>query len=374
MIAPRLALLAATALVLAAADVGAGHLRTWLTDWRQQPAAGEAADLARDFRVPHPVYSHDLAPGFEGAAAWGPIRYRMITNSLGFRDAVPRVVGPRGAAPRLLLIGDSFLEGLGVAYDSTVPARVAARNAGRGMDVLNAAVLSYSPVIYWKKIAYLLEQGLQFDAVAVFIDISDIQDEAAWYRLDGSGHVVEAEAPPFDVLHAWMRGSLTFRGLVKASQLLYPHAPITGCRVPEPNDYGCRAGWTMSPLVMDRYGRDGLRLASERMSALAALLRRHGIPLAVVVYPWPQHLWWNDRASLQVSHWREWSRREGAGFVELFSPFFAEADALGTRRAIERYFIPGDIHWSAEGHALVAKGFLEGAPGLINRVISRPLP
>jgi hypothetical protein len=374
MIAPRLTLLAATALVLAAADVGAGRLRTVLTEWRQQPAVDEASGLARDFRVRHPVYSHDLAPGFEGAAMWGPIRYRMSTNSFGFRDAAPRAVAARGAAPRLLLIGDSFLEGPGVDYESTVPALVAAQYAGRGLEVLNAGVLSYSPVIYWKKIAYLLERGLQFDAAAVFIDISDIQDEAAWYRLDGSGHVVEAAEPPFDFLHAWMRGSLTFRGLVKASQLIYPHAPIAGCRVPDFSDYGCRAGWTTSPLAMDRYGRAGLRLASERMSALAALLRRHGIPLVVVVYPWPQQLWWNDRASQQIRHWREWSRRDGAEFVELFTPFFDEVDTRGTRQAVDRYFIPGDIHWSAEGHELVAAGFSRGASGLLERLIARPVP
>jgi lysophospholipase L1-like esterase len=90
------------------------------------------------------------------------------------------------------------------------------------------------------------------------------------------------------------------------------------------------------------------------MTRLAALLRARGIPLTIVVYPWPHQLIWEDRSSVQVTYWRDWAAREQTGFIELFTTFFAEADAMGTSEALARYFIEDDIHWTADGHRLVA--------------------
>ena len=56
-------------------------------------------------------------------------------------------------------------------------------------EVLNAGVGSYSPIIYWRKIKYLIEDvGLRFDEVVVYIDISDAQDEASYYELSDDGN------------------------------------------------------------------------------------------------------------------------------------------------------------------------------------------
>jgi hypothetical protein len=105
---------------------------------------------------------------------------------------------------------------------------------------------------------------------------------------------------------------------------------------------------------MRRYGEAGLALADSNMTKLAALLRARRIPLTVVVYPWPQQLQWADRASRQESYWRSWSAREGAAFISLFQPLFAQVDARGLDATIAENFIAGDVHWSAAGHRLVA--------------------
>jgi hypothetical protein len=95
------------------------------------------------------------------------------------------------------------------------------------------------------------------------------------------------------------------------------------------------------------------------MTALAQFLAARGIPLTLVVYPWPQQLLWNDRHSLQVSFWRSWAGARNVRFVELFSDMFAQADSLGLEGTIARNFIPGDVHWNAAGHALTARLFLQ---------------
>ena len=171
-------------------------------------------------------------------------------------------------------MGDSFTEGLGVVYESTFAGRLASSYAAEGIDVLNAGVLTYS------------------------------------------GRVVDAPGLPFDLIGAWTRNSLTYRGVAKAAQILRPHAPLVGCTSVDAREFVCLGGWTLSRAAMDRYGRDGLRRADEQMTRLAALLRARGIPLMIVVYPWPQQSLWNDRSSLQVSYWRRWAERERVGFIE----------------------------------------------------------
>ena len=336
-------------------DVLLGMLGLILLDRAEGRVPQDIEEVDREFRVAHPYYSHDLVPGFDGFAQWGPARYTMRTNSLGFRDSSARQVPVSAGVRRILFIGDSFTEGLGVDYESSFAERLAATLAPAGIELLNAAVVTYSPAIYWKKIEYLVTRQLvQFDAVVVFFDISDIQDEALSYRIDDEGHVAEMPEGPVDALGTWRRHSFTYRAVERAVQRLHPHPPWIGCSNAEANRPICRSAWTLSRVAMDRYGREGLIRADRHMTRLAELLRAEGIPLTIVVYPWPQQLLWNDRSSVQVSYWQRWAQRERAQAIDLFTPFLAEADRLGAIGAIDRYFLDGDMHWNARGHKLVA--------------------
>ena len=57
-------------------------------------------------------------------------------------------------------------------------------------DFLNGGVASYSPSNYLNVARMVLAEGYDIDEVIVFIDISDVHDEAAFYRdIDASGAV-----------------------------------------------------------------------------------------------------------------------------------------------------------------------------------------
>lgn len=133
------------------------------------------------YRVPSDIYHHDLRKRVDTDGVWGEARYRVRTNSLGFKDREVREVPLTSPQRRVLLIGDSFTEGVGFEFSETFAGIAAESFAGRGVEVFNAAVVSYSPAIYYSKVRYLIEEvGLDLDAVVVFIDISDIADEA-WF-------------------------------------------------------------------------------------------------------------------------------------------------------------------------------------------------
>ena len=59
----------------------------------------------------------------------------------------------------------------------------------RSIEVLNAGLSSYSPIIYLKKLRWLIDQGYEFDEAVVYVDISDIQDEGFNYSYDAEGNL-----------------------------------------------------------------------------------------------------------------------------------------------------------------------------------------
>jgi hypothetical protein len=76
----------------------------------------------RPARIANAIYDHGLAANFDGYDVWGEVRYRLITDSLGFKDASVREVALKSASRRILLIGDSFTEGIGVSIEDSMPA------------------------------------------------------------------------------------------------------------------------------------------------------------------------------------------------------------------------------------------------------------
>ncbi|MCS6913958.1 MAG: hypothetical protein RMK29_14465 [Myxococcales bacterium] len=337
-------------------------VRLW--DARYDPVRPQAS-RERRFRRPSPIYHHDLVPGYVPP---GWLRKpMMITNSLGFRDGAPRTVSLRPAGRRLVLIGDSFVESQGVYWEQSFPGLVAEALRPEGTEVLNAGVVSYSPIIYWRKLKYLVEEvGLRFSDLIVFIDISDICDEAVHYDLR-DGVVVdrlrmytvdclgqplppsEREEAPLDYLR---RSSLLLRvgiGLVERVRF----DPWT---IEDPTGFAWRrSAWTTVPALRAHYGAVGLARARHYMTELAKLMKAYGVRMSIVVYPWPHQILHRDRDSIQVSYWRTFAHEHGLGFLDLFPRFINGQDPLATYK---RYFILGDIHWGPAGHRLVADALL----------------
>lgn len=142
------------------------------------------------YRIPHPVYHHTLATNIHDyTAEWGGNDYTVNTNSLGFKDFAPREVPLVPSKKRILIIGDSFTEGVGVDYAQTFAGLL--QQQYPNIEFLNAAATSYAPIIYYRKIKYFLEEAhLIFNEVWVFIDLSDIEDEALGYTFDKQENVI----------------------------------------------------------------------------------------------------------------------------------------------------------------------------------------
>jgi hypothetical protein len=103
----------------------------------------------------------------------------------------------------------------------------------------------------------------------------------------------------------------------------------------------------LSPLGLE----GGIARALKNMRALANLLSKRHIPLIIAVYPWPVQLAHNDRESRHISVWREFCLKNCASFSDLFPAFFAEKESY--EDWYDHFYIYGDVHFSAKGHALM---------------------
>lgn len=328
-----------------------------------------------------PAFHHAL-PKFSSAdREWALKSYRQTTNSLGFRDAKMREVPLESSKRRLVFIGDSMTEGVGVDYENTFAGLIDDALSARGIEVLNAATISYSPIIYYHRVKYLLEQEhLRFTDLIVYLDISDAQDEN-YYYIDADGAVANKS----DYIHPYVHlmrypyplglkaVSRSMNGLVNNTIIFSTAFMVTFFAVdavPQPlksrlmlSPYAlqtqlARALWTVEPELYEKWGKNGLERMNFYMSKLKTLLDAHGVKLKIAVYPWPDQIERADLNSIQVSYWKKWSEEQGVGFLNYFPSFINSDSSVELRRVIQQNFIQNDTHWNEAGHKIMADYFL----------------
>jgi hypothetical protein len=351
----RLRSIIAWLMVYLLVDLGAAALCRRLVPW------WDATATERSYRIASEHYHHGLAPNVVTTGAWGGAPYPFRTNSLGFRAGDTGAVALASGRHRTLLLGDSFTEGVGVAYSASYAGLLDQAARTHGGEVLNAAVVSYSPSLYFRKARYYLdEMGLKVDALVVALDVSDPYDEVERYRVSEGGEVVSVEAPEAlpRRISLWLRihtiWGRAIGSLVLAHDRMSRALPVAAGNMP--STWACRGG-AITPA-----GTEGFARAAEGMDSLVSLTRRHRIPMAVFIYPWQDQILRGELRPCHVLFWTEWARSRSIPLVNLF-PLF-----IGTERAdsvATRFFIPYDVHWNPAGHRRMADSLLATIVGTL---------
>jgi len=122
-----------------------------------------------------PALHHRLRPNI--TARVRGVEFR--TNSLGLHDREYPYPKPPGVF-RILLLGDSFTEGGGLALEATVAKQAEAMlNAGgcqSPVEVVNGGVSSYSPILEYLYLGELAPR-LEPDLIVVNFDMTDVHDD-----------------------------------------------------------------------------------------------------------------------------------------------------------------------------------------------------
>lgn len=346
-------------------DVAAGVIYKKINGyaWYRYAFVGAVGEHA--YRIKSYKYHHDLAPNIrkKNNAVWGGKIHTVNTNSLGFKDDAVTDIPLRSHKQRMIFIGDSFTEGVGQDYENTFVG-IIEKEMGRDYSILNAGVSSYSPIIYWKKIDYLINDvNLKFDELIVYLDISDIQDEATEYKLNNDGSVGNIDWIPTlpelikenTILLAYIR---SFRERNKAQELIDSAGNNSQQHTYKDAINRHRSLWTIDDEVFHEYGKLGLQVAEKHMDKLFTLLQKNNIKMTLAVYPWPDQVYYDTTSSKQVTHWRTWAQNHHVQFIDHFKDFFKLKEKIGSKNIIEKYYVPGDVHFNAQGNVLIAEQFL----------------
>jgi lysophospholipase L1-like esterase len=227
--------------------------------------------------------------------------------------------GRNAGTPRILMLGDSFTLGWGVAAEDTFSKRIEQLYAqsGASAEVINAGVGNYNTI---QEVSYFLTEGYRFapDIVVLNFDFNDAEPVPA-YRHPG-------------LLERHCYACVFLAGRVDALLRLL----------------GLRPAWSDYYLNLYADGAGpGWRAARGALHRLAEFCRTRNI--ALVVFNLPElHDVRNYRLQAITVLIREAAGQEGVGFLDLL-PAVAHEDPA------RLWVSPGDAHPNALAHRLFAE-------------------
>jgi hypothetical protein len=346
---------------------------------RTQHSPGTPADPCR---VHDPVRYHALKPNCSQTDYWGADSYQLTTNSLGFRDEKIREVPLTDSRPRILILGDSFAEGK-LAWNKSFVGLIAGHFPQ--YDFLNSGLAGYSPSNYLTTAQMVLDIGYEVDEVILFLDNSTVQHEAAFYHdINDSGAITaiprdqqQPATSDYTEFRRWVTSHffLTSRLFRLADRLERPlvrhgYYHLQAAELGDPFDYEMSA-WTYRKVnEIDRFPAGyaplgvagGLAKQEAKLDLLWQELQKYNVPLTVVIYPHLAQLVHDTPDNRQVQILRQWCEGKCKHFVTVFPAFFAAKEQCPPDEPgcwYMKYFVFGDIHFSAAGNALVADAVIK---------------
>jgi len=340
------------------------------------------------FQVYHPEYGFFHKPGVSGWLRTDEFTSYVKFNSRGLRG--PEVAIPKPADTfRVLVLGDSVVEGAQVAYEETMAARLgpalAEQAGGRRVEAVNAGVAGFGT---GQQLLFLEREGLAYQpdlVVLVFTIANDVADnsievakrgklavERRPYFVTGPGGALEQlpfSPPPPETL-----GSV--RAFLRDRSVLFTTLELwwEGKEVARAQSAAVPRLQTEREVYLRELGDDwpqGWEVTEALLARVDAVARGAGAPLLVVLSPTQWQTYddmWRDREFMGTSSQNERrfsptapnerlraiAARQSLHLLDLLPAFRAEAehDALPIFRR--------DGHWTAHGHA-VATGLVAGA-------------
>lgn len=334
----------------------------------------EPKDILREhFERPDPVFNHRFVPSARGWYKQLEFNVHYSINAIGLREREISRNKPAGTK-RVLVLGDSFTEGLGVEVNEAFPARLQALVDAAGLstrwEVLNAGEASYSPLLEY----LLLEKqliDLEPDLVILALDLSDVYDDIQYTKLatfDASGKPVAVRADPERKPGPWyVEAAYSLKDFLKEHTRLYNFVRrrVVSLFQQRPDASG-DVHVDKYAMARDSYHGDASdwSLTFGYIDMIHHLLAVRGVPLWLAVYPYGHQIsprewdrgrvfWGFERNRVYTTapqkQAEELARSRGIPVINMTADFVQHA-----KKEFPLYFA-GDGHFMPAAHAIAAE-------------------
>ena len=308
----------------------------------------------------HKIYHHDLKKNINIENEWEPgKKYNTCTDSNGFRISCnSKELNNKNFD--IAFIGDSFTEGVGIEYEKTFVGLISKNKSN--LKIANLGVTSYSPSIYLVKFQELLKNNYKFKRLIIYIDISDIYDEGKKYRihndriytmkniyLENFQNFISKSFPLTSTSVKNLKNNLTSPFETKVKVMKWNDCTyLEKCYE--------RANWTYNDNKFEKFAINKSLATVEKIYQLA---KENNIKISIGIYPWPGMLLYDSENSKQVKIWKEFCNNRCEFFFNNFPEFYDYSKKHSPKETIQKFYMQGDVHFNADGHAIIANNFIK---------------
>ncbi len=311
-------------------------------------------------RIPNKYFHHHLKPNLNYQTQGFNKKIKLCTNNYGFKSSC--IKNREIKKFEYGFIGDSFTEGIGLNYEDTF---VGIFEKNTNKRVANLGVTSYAPKIYLSKINYYLNQGIEFEHIIIFLDISDYYDEA-YYILNKKKNIEHEKKSKIQI---FFRKNFPF-----TNYYIYVLRSLKSNKEKEPaknvinfNSSALKKTKWLNKNLNEKFenNKTTLEIHNEirkTLDEIYELLKKNNIKFSLAIYPWPQNLTKNKNTKFYQKEWKEFCFSRCDYFFNFFNFFEEELKKQNYFEVYKKYYFWNDIHFNESGNKLIANELLKKLP------------
>ena len=279
---------------------------------------------------------------------------KFCTNNLGFKS---KCNSQSIKSYKYGFMGDSFTEGIGLNYESTF---VGIFENKIGSDVANMGVSSYSPKLHLAKINFFLNEGVKFDHIILFLDISDYYDEA-YYKFDEKNISIVHNKK--DKRRIWARNNFPLTNFYFYVLKRIKKTPKSYKKIEKEIvfDESVKRKTIWLDKDIDEFKINGKTVSQIHketkyyIDQIYNILNKKGIKFSLAIYPWPQNFINKKNNFFYRNEWKKFCIDKCEHFLDYFEEFNNQLKAEGFEKVYKKYFFYNDVHFNKEGNILISE-------------------
>lgn len=320
---------------------------------------------SRNYSLKSEKFHHSIAANIDVYEFWGKKKYKVKTNELSMRINENDNFFIDRSKKNIGFIGDSFVYGSGIEYKDHFISKIKKSD----FNLLNLSYVSYSPSIYFKIIQNMIEEKkINFEKIFIFVDHSDIQDEAQFYREDEKGNIVRKWINDNEVKSKNQKYKI--KNYLKQNSFMFKFYENISAPTISNNTQKCikknndtnykdyldlnRFGYSYHVNIVDqKWVKEGIEKSLKYLNKIKSLSEKYKFQIVIVNYPSALEVIdkIKSKNSKHFNFLNEWSLNNKVIFIDTRNDFINESHSNNYLNN----FIPCDVHWNKNGHLIISK-------------------